>query len=228
MDGKRLLHSLRLENFLSYGPEGVQLELEPLNILIGQNASGKSNLIQAVELLHAAPTNLTRFIAQGGGIEEYTYKGPQRMGMVSLSAEVSVPNFRTTYRHDIKFLSVGPRLQILDEVIEATESFSWSDAPLVLWSDVPPLQVQYSYQNGNPVIASRRQFVDGEEWQERKISNIKPDLSILSQRNDPDSFPVLSSLTQQYQAIKVYRNFNLDGPTSLRAGQRPDLPSDFL
>jgi len=228
MDGKRLLHSLRLENFLSYGPEGVGLELEPLNILIGQNASGKSNLIQAVELLHAAPTNLTRFIAQGGGIEEYTYKGPQRMGMVSLSAEVSVPNFRTTYRHDIKFLSVGPRLQILDEVIEATESFSWSDAPLVLWSDVPPLQVQYSYQNGNPVIASRRQFVDGEEWQERKISNIKPDLSILSQRNDPDSFPVLSSLTQQYQAIKVYRNFNLDGPTSLRAGQRPDLPSDFL
>ncbi len=39
---------------------------------------------------------------------------------------------------------------------------------------------------------------------------------------------MLSSLTQQYQAITVYRNFNLDGPTSLRAGQRPDLPSDFL
>jgi len=74
MDGKRLLHSLRLENFLSYGPEGVQLGLEPLNILIGQNASGKSNLIQVMELLRAAPSNITIPIVQGGGIEEWLYK----------------------------------------------------------------------------------------------------------------------------------------------------------
>jgi len=35
MQGKKLLHSIRLTNLLSYGSEGVSLDLEPLNVLIG-------------------------------------------------------------------------------------------------------------------------------------------------------------------------------------------------
>ena len=226
MDGKRLLHSLRLENFLSYGPEGVQIELEPLNILIGQNASGKSNLIQAVELLRAAPTNLSIPIIQGGGIEAYVYKGPKRKGMVSLSAEVNDLNSATTYRHEIKFLPVGPRLQLLDEVITAIEP---TEAEA---SEVPPMQ--YSYRGGNPVIAAMQFFVDAEDevynngWEERNLSNIKSDASILSQRNDPDSYPALNYLAEQYQSIKIYHGFNFDGPNSMRRAQQPDLPTDFL
>ena len=42
MQGKRLLRSIRLKNLLSYGSEGETLELEPLNVLIGANARGKS------------------------------------------------------------------------------------------------------------------------------------------------------------------------------------------
>ena len=45
MEGKRFLRSIRLENILSFGP-GVEFPLEPLNVLIGANASGKSNLIE--------------------------------------------------------------------------------------------------------------------------------------------------------------------------------------
>lgn len=58
MEGKRFLRSIELKNILSYGPEGVKLELEPLNVLIGPNASGKSNLIQALRLLQAAPRDI--------------------------------------------------------------------------------------------------------------------------------------------------------------------------
>ena len=42
MEGKRFIRSLRVENFLSYGSEGEEIELQPLNVLIGANASGKS------------------------------------------------------------------------------------------------------------------------------------------------------------------------------------------
>jgi AAA15 family ATPase/GTPase len=52
------LRSLKLNNFLSFGPESHEIELTPLNVLIGPNASGKSNFIEAIELLHAAPTDL--------------------------------------------------------------------------------------------------------------------------------------------------------------------------
>ena len=59
MDGHRLIQSLKLRNLLSYGPEGVEIELLPLNVLIGPNASGKSNLVEAIGLLAAAPRDLT-------------------------------------------------------------------------------------------------------------------------------------------------------------------------
>ena len=40
MQGVRMLRSLRLTNLLSYGSKGEAIDLEPLNVLIGPNASG--------------------------------------------------------------------------------------------------------------------------------------------------------------------------------------------
>ncbi len=74
MEGKRFIRSLRVENFLSYGSEGEEIELQPLNILIGSNASGKSNLIEAIGLLKATPTDLPAPIRQGGGISDFLWK----------------------------------------------------------------------------------------------------------------------------------------------------------
>jgi AAA15 family ATPase/GTPase len=54
---KPILRRITLKNFLSFGPERVSLELENLNILIGPNASGKSNLIEAIALLRATPVS---------------------------------------------------------------------------------------------------------------------------------------------------------------------------
>ena len=45
---------IRLKNFLSYGPKGVELKLHPLNVFIGPNAAGKSNLIEALRIIRAA------------------------------------------------------------------------------------------------------------------------------------------------------------------------------
>src|SRR5258708_15598296 len=47
------LTSIELENILSFG--NTRLKLEPLNVLIGANAVGKSNLIRTVSLLAALP-----------------------------------------------------------------------------------------------------------------------------------------------------------------------------
>ena len=45
------MHSIKLENILSFGPDAQELELKPLNVLIGPNGSGKSNLIEVIGLL---------------------------------------------------------------------------------------------------------------------------------------------------------------------------------
>ncbi len=224
MDGKRLLHSLRLENFLSYGPEGVQLELEPLNILIGQNASGKSNLIQAIELLRAAPSDVTIPIVQGGGVEEWLYKGEAQMPTAGIATSVDYPVTDDQLHHFALFTAINQRFHIVDEAIESATGGERHDIP----------GIYYSYQKGEPAVAARVNVVRGNEsfptlrWADRPISGIKSDLSILSQRNDPDSYPALSYLSEQYRSIKIYRGFNFDGPNSMRRAQQPDLPTDFL
>ena len=70
-----LLKSIKLTNFLSYGSESEPLALGPLNVLIGANGSGKSNLIEALEILRAAPTDLTAAILGGGEVRNWLWQG---------------------------------------------------------------------------------------------------------------------------------------------------------
>lgn len=86
MQGQRFLHSIRLRNLLSYGARGLELELEPLNVLIGPNASGKSNLIAALSLLAAAPVDVQTPIREGGGIQAWLWTGADR----SATAQIAV------------------------------------------------------------------------------------------------------------------------------------------
>lgn len=51
------LQKITLQNLLSFGPDPMTLDLGNLNILIGPNASGKSNLIEAISLLRALPVS---------------------------------------------------------------------------------------------------------------------------------------------------------------------------
>ena len=224
MDGKRLLHSLRLENFLSYGPEGVQLELEPLNILIGQNASGKSNLIQAVELLRAAPNGLPSFFRQGGGVAEWLYKGGMDLPAAEVAAAVDYPASQDQLEHFLSFTVNGQQLQIVDEAVNSATGSKRPEIPAIY----------YNYGHGEPAVAVRLNAVSRNEntptprWGKQPITGIKPDASILSQRTDPDVYPQFNYLAEHYRAIKVYRNFNFDGPNSMRRPQQADLPTDFL
>ncbi len=81
--------SLQLENFLSYGSESEEIELQRLNVLIGSNASGKSNLIEAIALLKATPTDLPSPIRQGGGITDFISKGSKETPVARIKTIVN-------------------------------------------------------------------------------------------------------------------------------------------
>jgi predicted ATPase len=68
-----LIERLRLRNILSFRDSTV--ELGPLNVLIGPNGVGKSNLIEVIGLLQAAPNSLIDAIARGGGIRQWLWLG---------------------------------------------------------------------------------------------------------------------------------------------------------
>ncbi len=115
MEGKRFIHSLKLKNFLSYGSQDEEIEMQPLNVIIGANSSGKSNLIEAMAILKAIPTDLLSPIRQGGGTSDFLWKGDNPNPVAEIEATLDYEG-DTPLRYRIDFTVVGQKLDIVDEL----------------------------------------------------------------------------------------------------------------
>ena len=73
-----LIERLRVQGLLSFGPDGIDIPLESLNVLIGPNGSGKSNLLQVLGLLRTA-TGGDRVLFDGRDWEKLLWHGPPHM-----------------------------------------------------------------------------------------------------------------------------------------------------
>ncbi len=104
---KRLLHSIRLRNLLSFSPDTPALEFKDLNVLIGPNGSGKSNLIEAITLLQKSPMNMCDVIGPGGGVGERIWKGDDSK-VASMEAIVEYPDGSQPIRHALDFRAGNP------------------------------------------------------------------------------------------------------------------------
>ena len=112
------LRSLKLTNFLSFGPDSQSIELTPLNVLIGPNASGKSNFIEAVELLHATPTDFSEPIRVGGTASEWQWKGVSPQKAATLEATLSPAGKAPELRYRLSFTHANNRMEVVDESLK--------------------------------------------------------------------------------------------------------------
>jgi predicted ATPase len=206
MEGKRLIEKIRLRNILSFGDKGEEIELQPLNILIGQNASGKSNLVDAIKLLRSLPENngLVNYISRNGGISEWIWKGSKAENFAEIEV---VSNFELDrfypkellvelLKYKIKLIEVSQRLAISEETIK---------------------------DENNNLIVDRH-------------TTIRPDDSLLSnvfdrhfeiEENDIESILARDSLTRIFKG-KFYTDLQTNRSSEIRKPQLPDSPNDFL
>ncbi len=240
MEGKRFIRTLKLTNFLSYGPNSPEIELGPLNVVIGPNASGKSNLIEAISLLKAAPVDLTAPVREGGGVSEWLWKGARQQSGAGIDATIFYPEGPVALRHRLQFNEVGQRFELEDEAIESEHPTSYRH---------PDPMIYYRYQRGHPVVNVRslvdeesssdpnrppivREGDEKQEWKryrrDLKRETISPNLSILAQKKDAEIYPELTYLGDQYRQIRIYKEWNFGRNTAPRRPQQVDLPSDFL
>jgi predicted ATPase len=222
MEGKRFIHSMRLQNFLSYGSEGEQIELQPLNVLIGPNASGKSNLIEALGLLKATPTDLTAPIRRGGGISDFLWKGDQGTPTAEIEIIVDYPEAVMPLRYRLGFTSSGQRLELIDEAVENELPNLGESQPYFF----------YRYQQGRPVLNVQTKSESGTTSyrSERRLrrEELIPDQSVLSQRKDPDQYPELTYLGKEFSKISLYRDWHIGRNSEPRMPQKTDLPEHPL
>ncbi len=229
MEGHILLHSLKLQNILSYGNEGIDIELQPLNVLVGPNGSGKSNLIEALRLLHASTSDITQPIVHGGGINEWLWKGefreyqrPNALIQSTLNDIYDIFN-EDFLLHNINFNINSNRMHIMSEEISDVRE----DGRAVTM-----------YGNINRIIHINTYGYISDDATGEKVSKwtnvqldaakLKSDQSILAQRNDPDAYPSLASLQYAYQEFRFYTDAPFGRGSAPRQPQSADADASFL
>ena len=219
MYGRKYIETIRLDNILSYGPNSEAFHLEPLNVLIGRNASGKSNLIEALSILAAAPKDIQVPLRQGGGVHEWIWKGSTRIPLATIEATVEnqlklTPPTPLRYRLTFGELSGG--FAIHEEIVEDEFSCAQGEDP----------ESYYLHRHGQSKISFK---VKGSPDQYELVeTDVKRDQSILSQRVEPQFYPELGYLGLIFEQIRFYRDLSLGQDSPLRIPQQTDLPREYL
>jgi predicted ATPase len=209
--GASLIRNLTVQNFLSFGPAGLSVDLRPLNVLIGPNASGKSNLLEALTILRSTAGDLHAAIREGGGIGAYLWKGGENAapGRLDLKIEQVGNVSGDILRYRIDLTEVAGRLELASEQVGLAEMDS--DEALML----------YTFEDGQPLI-----YLDG--GSASYLSGTKTTQSVLSQLRDPRRYPEITFLADKFAAITLFQEWNSGRQAPARRPQLTDLPSDFL
>jgi predicted ATPase len=221
-----VIRSLTIRNLLSFGDQPTTIDLGPLNVLIGANGSGKSNLIEVLGLLQNAPKELATAISNGGPIEEWLWKGAAKTPTASLEAIVSYPSaaylalpppafakgLAPALRYRLAFTKAGFRFEITDELVENERPLSGKQQPYFY----------YKFVNGRPMLNYK-----GEERGLRQ-EEINPQLSILAQRKDPEHYPEITYLGDLFTRFRLYRDWEFGTISNVREPSDVSLASEYL
>src|SRR5712692_5400521 len=161
-----LIRRLKVSGLLSFGPKGIDLPLEALNVLIGANGSGKSNFLEVLALLSASPGNLPEPVKEMGGVREWLWKGEGSGREASIDAVIEYPQGRMAVRHVLHITEHGERFEVSDERIENERPHAGMTDPYFY----------YRFQQGQPVLNDLSDHRRG-----LRRESVKPEQSILSQ-----------------------------------------------
>jgi predicted ATPase len=185
------IRSLTLANILSFRDPGL-LALQPLNIFIGANASGKSNLINCIGLLRALPSAPSNYINDRGGTHNWVWRGAKRSdGIPAIRSEFELTQETLTY--ELTFAPVERTFAI------QTESL---------------LRADYTYlrrRAGNLEIGHR-----GLPGFPDVTASVSPADSALSAYRFPSS--PITNTANSFSDIRIYRDFSTGTRDDSRIG----------
>jgi len=212
-----LLKSITISGLLSFGPEPVTLEFEPLTVLIGPNGSGKSNLLDVIGVLQAAPKDLWAPIRSSGGILEWLWKGSEKGTDALISVRIYEPypiiaNRLNLIQHKIRFSGFPERSVIEEHIITGL----LHDDTLV------ERNIEYDRDIHRPGALIK-------SAEENCLTIIPRDnQSILSDIKDYYHYPHITTLGEIFSAIKIYRDLTFSRVSGRRLPQAADARNDAL
>ena len=186
------IQSLHLKDFLSF--QDVKIKLGPVNVLIGPNGSGKSNVINAIDFLRHCPDDLSSFVLNDGGAEQWIRWAPEVKSASMLVTTYANPlslNYSLSFRAENRAPRVeSENLNIVfpdcTEFLRTENEFSWGELQAVVRPLVDP-------------------------------TKLRPFQAFLSQYRSPSSDRV-TQLSEDLERIRIYRSFDTTRGNGLRNG----------
>ena len=225
-----LVERLKLQNILSFGPDPVELELKPLNVLIGPNGAGKSNLIEIIDLLRCAPSDISRPISKGGGVSQWIRQGKPEASSAKVEV-VANPTGEQALRYAFEFAGIEHRFKIIRERLEDAPADGQTPRPFFdrqedraeLYQEVVNLKVSDSL-----VPAAADSMERAGELKPTDYSITDPRKAFLAEIREPSKYPEQAHLEDGLGRIKIYREWSFGRNMPLRQPQQADLRNDFL
>ena len=231
-----LIQTIWPRGLLSFAPETPPVQLGMLNVLIGPNSSGKSNLIDVVRLIRSLPTDLQAVVRRGGGPRSWLWEG-EVTGTAQL--DMTIAPAGSNLGHHISFRTVDSELWPVEERIRLhpetllyescldsrkarirrSEGNALSDSP----EDRPPLRpgpgLRWERLGSlhNPVGPLKQRSYPA-------VAN----QSILQQLRSPFDYPHLYLLGGVCNAIQIYDGWAFGRDAPVRRSQPADGRSDRL
>ena len=123
-----LIQSLKVNNLLSFGPDSPAMELGPLNVIIGANGSGKSNLFDVLALLKNAPGRFDQPIIDSGcPLREWFWKSLDHQNLPAIiETVIPINDYPVTH----KILFHGEERVVIEEEVVKNPFYEFSHAKL--------------------------------------------------------------------------------------------------
>ena len=186
-----------LKNLLSF--RDLTLDLRPLNVLIGPNGCGKTNLIEAIGLLQALPGDLGSTLLRGGPMPEWIWCGttPRPSAVLMEFSTEGEPEFR----YHLELGAAGPQAVIMEEQLEAND-------------------------RDRPVFSRSANRLDFPAQPDAKLENRT--ISALKYLGNPVLSPAIDSLARSLEAIRIYRDWDTSTASPVRRGIHTSVLSEQL
>lgn len=204
------IHQLEIEGYRSL--KSQSWSPGDLNVLIGPNASGKSNVLRALELLNfAAKGELGRYVLEEGGMDSIVWDGRVREIRLVAETEPVLDFVYSKLRYDISLARIGysSAYRIINENLYRA---SWTDETAEVNAPFEKLLERDRLHASVFSIGSKR--IDAQP------SSFSEEESFLSTLKSPFyAIDDLSDFQMEMAGWKIYQNFRTDREAPIRLPQ---------
>lgn len=203
-----LLKQITLHNVLSF--KDTTVELGSLNVLIGPNAVGKSNLLEAIGLLKAAPGDLRAAMLRGGGVRSWIWLGdPVPSPIASLDCHLAAGQLKSPLRYLLEFSEDAHGFVILKERLETEDANE-------LFFERTGRHVEFG---STAVVPSA-----GKE----NAGTLSASDSVLASFRSPLDPTPITQVGREFERIRIFREFRTGPMSQTRYGIAASVSKDFL